>query len=86
VGAITAYYLTRSPFYNPVIYSIVLLEASGIAAGSSGKGGGFIASWAIPKCIAPLSFKLHQQLAQEHDGGRIWGFRAVHAAEIQLEA
>jgi len=86
VGTTTAYYLTRSPSYNPAIHSIVLLEAAGIAAGSSGKGGGFIASWAIPRCIAPLSFKLHQNLAREHDGEKFWGFRTVHAAEIEIQA
>ncbi|KAK4454861.1 FAD dependent oxidoreductase [Podospora aff. communis PSN243] len=86
VGTTTAYYLTRNPSYDPATHSIVLLEAVGIAAGSSGKGGGFIASWATPRCIAPLSFKLHQDLAQEHDGEKVWGFRTVHAAEIGIQA
>ena len=63
-----------------------MLEASSVAAGSSGKGGGFIASWATPECIAPLSFDLHRKLAAEHDGAKAWGFRTVYAAEVKLEA
>ena len=72
--------------YNPALHAITVLEAVEIAIGSSGKGGGFIASWAIPKCIAPLSFKLHESLAKEHDGEKRWGFRTVHAAEIKLQS
>jgi len=86
VGVSTAYFPTRHRFYDPAIHSISILEASGIAAGSSGKGGGFIASWATPKCIAPLSFGLHKRLAQEHGGDKTWGYRVVTAAEIELQA
>ncbi|KAF2421117.1 DAO-domain-containing protein [Tothia fuscella] len=57
-----------------------------IAGGSSGKGGDFIAEWAIPKRFALLSFKLHGELAQRHIGDRIWGHRSVFAAEIKLLA
>ncbi|KAI1269066.1 FAD dependent oxidoreductase [Xylariaceae sp. FL1019] len=86
VGVSTAYFLTRHPLYNASIHSVTLLEASSIAIGSSGKGGGFIASWATPKCLAPLSFKLHESLAREHDGAKSWGFRSVYAAEVKLRA
>ena len=86
MGITTAYYLTRSPSYDPETHSIILLEAVGVAAGSSGKGGGFVASWAVPACIAPLSFKLHRALAREHDGEKVWGYRAVYAAEVELQA
>ncbi|KAI1325105.1 FAD dependent oxidoreductase [Xylariaceae sp. FL0255] len=86
VGVSTAYFLTRHPMFNSSLHSITLLEASSIAIGSSGKGGGFIASWATPKCIAPLSFKLHKELARDHDGARTWGFRLVYAAEVKLQA
>ncbi|KAK0750077.1 hypothetical protein B0T18DRAFT_408182 [Schizothecium vesticola] len=33
-----------------------------------------------------LSFKLYQDLAQEYSGENIWGYRAVDAAEIRIEA
>jgi glycine/D-amino acid oxidase-like deaminating enzyme len=80
----TAYYLTRSKLYDPAVHSITILEACDIAAGSSSKGGGFIAAWAIPKCIAPLSFELHKRLAEEHGGENLWGFRTVYTAETKL--
>ena len=86
VGCSTAYYLTRHAMYNPRVDSIVVLEASRIAGGASGKGGGFIADWATPKSLAPLSFNLHNQLAKEHNGSKVWGYRNVYAAEIKLQA
>lgn len=84
MGTSTAYFLTRHALFDPEIHSVILLEAGRLAGGASGKGGGFIASWATPKCLAPLSFKLHNQLAKEHDGAKIWGHRNVFAAEIKL--
>ncbi|KAK0721799.1 FAD dependent oxidoreductase [Lasiosphaeria miniovina] len=86
VGSATAYFLTRHASYDPELHSIVMLEASSIATASSGKAGGFLASWATPNCLAPLSFKLHQSLAQQHQGDELWGFRPVYAAEVELEA
>lgn len=86
VGCSAAYFLTRHAYYNPKIHSIVILEASKIAGGSSGKAGGLFAEWATPKCLAPLSFKTHVELAKEHDGGKIWGHRRVYCAEVELQA
>jgi glycine/D-amino acid oxidase-like deaminating enzyme len=86
VGVSTAYFLSRHTLFNPNLHSIILLEAGKLAGGASGKGGGFIADQAIPKSIAPLSFKLHGQLAKEHGGDKVWGYRTVHAAEIKLLA
>ena len=63
----------------------MLIEASRIAGGASGKGGGFIAEWATPKPLASLSFNLHNQLAKEHNGSKTWGYRNVSAAEIRLQ-
>ncbi|KAM7210151.1 FAD dependent oxidoreductase [Rhypophila decipiens] len=84
VGISTAYFLTRHARYDPAIPKITVLEASEIASGSSGKGGGFLASWATPKCLAPLSYELHKRLADEHGGEKKWGYRTVHAAEVRL--
>ncbi|KFZ05892.1 hypothetical protein V501_07939 [Pseudogymnoascus sp. VKM F-4519 (FW-2642)] len=84
VGTSTAYYLSHHPLYDSKGHSATVLEANNIAEGSSGKGGGFIADWATPKCVAPLSFRLHNDLAKEHDGDKIWGHRNVFAAEIKL--
>ncbi|KAI6913647.1 hypothetical protein KC318_g8071 [Hortaea werneckii] len=75
IGASVAYYLTRHPSYDPSLHSITLLEATGIAGGSSGKAGGLVAEWATPSCLAPLSFKKHAELAETHGGDRLWGHR-----------
>ena len=86
IGCSTAYFLTRHAYYNPDIHSIIVLEASSIAGGSSGKAGGLLADWATPECLAPLSFKTHGVLAKEHGGDKIWGYRSVFCADVELQA
>ncbi len=86
IGCSTAYFLTRHELYNPQIHSVIILEASRIAGGASGKAGGLLAEWATPKCLAPLSFKTHGELAEEHGGDEIWGHRSVYCADVALEA
>ena len=61
------------------MHSVTILEASGLAGGSSGNAGGLIADWATPKCLAPLIFKTHNELAQEHGGNQRWGYRKFTA-------
>ena len=82
IGCCVAYFLTRHPHYIRELHSVTLLEASQLAGGSSGKAGGVVATWADPQCIAPLSYKLHTQLAKTHNGERNWGFRNVHCADV----
>ncbi|ETN40511.1 uncharacterized protein HMPREF1541_04788 [Cyphellophora europaea CBS 101466] len=82
IGASTAYYLTRHPKYNPNRDSITILEATGIASGASGKAGGLLALWAYPSSLVPLSFRLHKELAAEHDGATRWGYRALGVGSI----
>ena len=86
IGCSTAYFLTRHPYYSLSVHSIILLEASRIAGGSSGKAGGLLAEWATPKCLAPLSFKTHRALAEKHGGDRIWGHRNIYCADVELLA
>lgn len=59
-----------------------MLEASSVGGGASGKAGGVIASWADPSYLAPLSYHLHSELAEKHDGASNWGFRNVHCADV----
>jgi glycine/D-amino acid oxidase-like deaminating enzyme len=40
--------------------------------------------WAYPACIVPLSYKLHQDLAEKHGGAERWGYRAVHCGQIDM--
>ncbi|KAL7271351.1 hypothetical protein RUND412_005898 [Rhizina undulata] len=83
IGCTTAYYLTRHPGYDPERHTITVLEATRIAGGASGKAGGLLAVWAYPNNIVPLSFKLHQDLAQEHDGEENWGYRRVSCGNLE---
>jgi glycine/D-amino acid oxidase-like deaminating enzyme len=61
----------------------VVLEATRIAGGASGKAGGLLAVWAYPANIVPLSFKLHQDLALEHGGEEKWGYRRVLCGNLE---
>lgn len=83
IGCTTAYFLTRHPSFNPSIHKITILEAQSIASGASGKAGGLLALWAYPSCIVPLSYKLHAELAKEHDGPKRWGYRTLHAGSLK---
>lgn len=84
MGCTTAYYLTRHPKFNPALHTITLLEAGpSVANGASGKAGGLLALWAYPECIVPLSYKLHAELAAEHNGAQRWGYRGLKCGSLQ---
>ncbi|KND93562.1 putative oxidoreductase TDA3 [Tolypocladium ophioglossoides CBS 100239] len=83
IGCTTAYYLTRHPKFKPALHTITLLEAApALAAGASGKAGGLLALWAYPACLVPLSYKLHAELAAEHDGAQRWGYRRLTCGSV----
>lgn len=86
IGSSIAYFLTHHHHFDQTFHSVVVLEASQIAGGSSGKAGGLLGDWATPKCLAPLSYKLHGELAKEHGGDKRWGYRRVYCADVDLEA
>jgi len=83
IGCTTAYFLTRHPKFNPEFHRITLLEANVIASGASGKAGGLLGLWAYPECLVPLSYRLHRELAEEHDGAKLWGYRRVGCGSIR---
>lgn len=85
IGSTTAYFLTRHPSFNPATHRITIVEAQGIASAASGKAGGLLALWAYPKCLVPLSYKLHEELAKEHDGAKRWGYRAVSCGALRAK-
>ena len=82
IGSCTAYFLSHHSFFNPAIHTITILEATRIAGGASGKAGGLLALWAYPDAIVPLSFRLHEELAEKHNGVERWGYRGVFAGQI----
>ena len=67
------------------MHSIAIIEATNVASAASGKAGGLVAKWADPQCLAPLSFQLHNELANEHNGEQNWGFRKVHCADVSFK-
>jgi glycine/D-amino acid oxidase-like deaminating enzyme len=82
IGCTTAYFLTRHPQFNPALHTVTLLEATSIASGASGKAGGLLALWAYPSCLVPLSYRLHRQLAAEHNGAERWGYRRLGCGSL----
>lgn len=64
------------------MHQITLLEASTIAAGASGKAGGLLGLWAYPECLVSLSYRLHRELAAEHNGAERWGYRRLGCGSI----
>ncbi|KAF4950382.1 hypothetical protein FSARC_13216 [Fusarium sarcochroum] len=84
IGSTTAYYLTRHPKFNPALHTITLLEAAPtVAQGASGKAGGLLALWAYPTCLVPLSYRLHAELAAEHNGPQKWGYRQLGCGSFE---
>jgi glycine/D-amino acid oxidase-like deaminating enzyme len=75
-GVSTAYFLSTHP-QRSSSRRIILIEASSIAEGASGKAGGLLATWAFPACIVPLSFRLHAELANKFNGANNWGYRVL---------
>ncbi|EPE33131.1 Nucleotide-binding protein [Glarea lozoyensis ATCC 20868] len=82
IGCTTAYYITHHPRFDPSCHTVTLLEASKLANGASGKAGGLVAAWAHPSNLAGLSFDLHGQLAQDHDGAHLWSYRRVRCGQL----
>ncbi|KAL2355325.1 FAD dependent oxidoreductase [Cryomyces antarcticus] len=88
IGCSTAYYLSESP--RTQAQSIHLVEASPkLFASASGYAGGFLASdWFSPS-VAPLgalSFKLHKELADKHDGRMKWGYSRSTGTSLNHES
>jgi glycine/D-amino acid oxidase-like deaminating enzyme len=85
IGSTSAYFLSRHPNFSTSTHTITLLEATKIAGGASGKAGGLLALWAYPSSIVPLSYRLHKELADEHDGPSRWGYRTVHCGQVEAK-
>ncbi|KAF2755683.1 FAD dependent oxidoreductase [Pseudovirgaria hyperparasitica] len=85
IGCTSAYFLSSHPSFDPSKHSITLLEPTAIAGGASGKAGGLLALWAYPSCIVPLSYRLHKELAEKHNGKDRWGYRGVHCGQVEFD-
>ncbi|CAD6904892.1 unnamed protein product [Tilletia controversa] len=87
IGAATAYYLASHPGRHAA--RITVCETSYlIAPGASSKSGGFLASdWHDhgTASLAALSFRLHSELAEEHDGEARWAYRRLKTYEADID-
>lgn len=44
-----------------------------------------LAEWAYPSNIVPLSYRLHAELAKEHNGKDLWGYREVNCGQLVMK-
>ena len=77
IGSATAFYLTQPPS-TVMASSIHLVESSPeLFASASGHAAGFLArDWFSPSqaSLGALSFDLHKELAEQHNGAEKWGY------------
>ena len=82
IGVATAYYLSQVGNKE----EIHLVEVSPqLFASASGNAGGFLArDWFVPvlEALGELSFDLHKELAEKHDGYRKWGYSPSSASNL----
>lgn len=83
IGVCTAYYLVKHPKFDAEKYHITILESKRVAGGASGKAGGLLALWAFPQQLVPLSFQLHQELADLYDGENEWEYRRLTTVSLE---
>ncbi|KAI9512846.1 FAD dependent oxidoreductase [Russula earlei] len=74
IGVATAHHLSR---LSPALTIHLLDSSPSLFASASGQAAGFLArDWfrRATASLGALSFDLHRQLAEEHDGARRWGY------------
>ncbi|OJJ42560.1 hypothetical protein ASPZODRAFT_76540 [Penicilliopsis zonata CBS 506.65] len=80
IGLSTAYYASQSG------QKVIIIDsASQLLLSASGFSGGFLArDWFAPDVLplAELSFRLHRELAEAHDGATKWGYRASRSFSL----
>jgi glycine/D-amino acid oxidase-like deaminating enzyme len=86
IGTATAYYLSES---SPNPSSIHIIESTPrLFASASGYAAGFLAKdWfsSLVESLGELSFELHRQLAQEHNGQKRWGYAPSTALSLAID-
>ncbi|KAF2429154.1 nucleotide-binding domain-containing protein [Tothia fuscella] len=87
IGCSTAYYLSESP--RSQAQSIHLVEAAPeLFKCASGLAGGILAEdWFSPDLtsLGALSFKLHKELAEAHNGKERWGYSRSTASSLSQD-
>jgi len=85
IGLSTAYYLAQMEDASP----IHIVDSSPVLfASASGYAGGFLAlDWFDPavSSLGALSFRLHRELAEKHNGPRKWGYAGSHTYSLSVD-
>ncbi|KAH0837124.1 hypothetical protein AYO21_04585 [Fonsecaea monophora] len=89
IGLSTAYYLSLAARASSPTRTIHIVDSSpALLASASGFAGGFLAAdWFSPSVAAlgALSFRLHRELAETHDGPRRWGYARSHTYNLSVD-
>ncbi|EXJ90474.1 hypothetical protein A1O1_03577 [Capronia coronata CBS 617.96] len=89
IGVSTAYYLAQQKNTSSSPQSIHIIESSpALFESASGYAGGFLAlDWFVPEVsdLGALSYRLHRELAEKHNGPRRWGYSGSHVYSLTLE-
>ncbi|EHY59242.1 hypothetical protein HRR83_001488 [Exophiala dermatitidis] len=88
IGLSTAYYLAQQKKAAGSADSIHIIESSPVFFESaSGYAGGFLAlDWFVPEVsdLGALSYRLHRELAEKHNGPRRWGYGGSHVYSLNV--
>ena len=90
IGLSTAYYLAKLSKESGIEHTIHLVEpCPQLFSSASGKAGGFLAKDWFNPTMAPLgelSFRLHQELAEQHNGRAKWGYSPSISYSLDRDA
>lgn len=88
IGLSTAYYLSLSRPATDDAPIHIIDSSPMLLASASGYAGGFLASdWFSPavSSLGALSFRLHRELAEKHNGSRKWGYAGSHIYSLSVD-
>ncbi|OQV03585.1 hypothetical protein CLAIMM_08608 [Cladophialophora immunda] len=89
IGLSTAYYLSLARASSSPAKTIHIIDSSpALLASASGFAGGFLAAdWFSPPVasLGALSFRLHRELAEKHNGPRRWGYAGSHTYNLSVD-
>ncbi|KIW91613.1 uncharacterized protein Z519_07581 [Cladophialophora bantiana CBS 173.52] len=86
IGLSTAYYLSLARGPSPAIH--IVDSSPALLTSASGFAGGFLAAdWFSPSVasLGTLSFRLHRELAEKHNGPRRWGYAGSHTYNLSID-
>ncbi|KAF2396199.1 FAD dependent oxidoreductase-like protein superfamily [Trichodelitschia bisporula] len=87
IGFSTAFYLSESPHTDARTIHVVEVSRE-LFNCASGLAGGFLASdWFSPSVssLGALSFRLHKELAEQHEGREKWGYSMSTGTSLESE-